>query len=179
MIFTMRPSYVQGKQPQQQKAWFLEIWPCIGEKEKSRKWTEWMEGWWMSFSFCLSIYPVGPVVAVPKLWFLHSCLCFGDLGSFLPNDNHSLEEQSWHFAFTTSRVAPLRRQANLLLHGGWHRTRAICHWPWNVESTIRKAELPIHNIELDRLGKTGGHLQLRSFTFMHCPMFICNHFRPC
>ena len=74
MIFTMRPSYVQGKQPQQQKAWFLEIWPCMGEKEKSRKWTEWMEGWWMSFSFCLSIYAVGPVVAVPKLWFLHSCL---------------------------------------------------------------------------------------------------------
>ena len=22
------------------------------------------------------------------------------------------------------------------LHVGWHRTRPICHWPWNVKSTI-------------------------------------------
>ena len=115
MIFTMRPSYVQGKQPQQQKAWFLEIWPCMGEKEKSRKWTEWMEGWWMSFSFCLSIYAVGPVVAVPKLWFLHSCLCARDLGSFVPNDNHSLEEQSWHFAFYNFKSGTLAKTSKYMV----------------------------------------------------------------
>ena len=54
--FTMRPSHVQGKQPHLQKAWFLEIWPCAGEKENSPKPTEWMEAWWMGFSFWLSIY---------------------------------------------------------------------------------------------------------------------------
>ena len=52
----MRASHVQGKQPHLQKAWFLEIWPCAGEKENSPKPTEWMEAWWMGFSFWLSIY---------------------------------------------------------------------------------------------------------------------------
>ena len=52
-----------------------------------------------------------------------------------PNDKHSLEEQFWHLAFTTSTVAPVRlarlgrlpRQANLPPHGGWRRNRKICH----------------------------------------------------
>ena len=52
----MRPSHVQGKQPHLQKAWFLEIWPYMGEKENSPKWTGWMEAWWLSFSFWLRIY---------------------------------------------------------------------------------------------------------------------------
>ena len=52
----MRANHVQGKQPHLQKAWFLEIRPCAGEKEKSPKPTEWMEAWWMGFSFWLSIY---------------------------------------------------------------------------------------------------------------------------
>ena len=52
----MRPSHVQGKQPHLPKASFLEIWPYMGEKENSPKWTGWMEAWWMSFSFRLSIY---------------------------------------------------------------------------------------------------------------------------
>ena len=52
----MRPSHVQGKQPHLQKAWFIEIWPYVGEKENSPKWTGWMEAWWLSFSFWLSIY---------------------------------------------------------------------------------------------------------------------------
>ena len=46
---------LQGKQPHLQKAWFLEIWPWVGEKENSPKWTGWMEACWMSFSFWLSI----------------------------------------------------------------------------------------------------------------------------
>ena len=52
----MRPSHVQGKQPHLPKASFLEIWPYMVEKENSPKWTGWMEAWWMSFSFRLSIY---------------------------------------------------------------------------------------------------------------------------
>ena len=53
---TKRPSHVQGKQPHLPKASFLEIWPYMGEKENSPKWIGWMEAWWMSFSFRLSIY---------------------------------------------------------------------------------------------------------------------------
>ena len=54
---------------------------------------------------------------------------------------------------TTSTVEILRvwfpRQAHLPLHGAWRRTRQICHWPWNVESKIEKAELPKNNTKLD------------------------------
>ena len=112
-------------------------------------------------------------VSGPKFWFLQSCLCCRDLGSFA--DKHSLEEQLWHLAFTTSAVATfqvarrgwLPRQAKLPLHCGWRRTWQMFHWPWNVKSTIRKSQIfPITN--LDRLGKTGRYLQLRSFTFLHC-----------
>ncbi len=87
-------------------------------------------------------------MAVPKLWFLHCCLCCRDLGPHGPNHKHSWKEHLWQLASTT--VAPLRvarlgwlpRQANLPIHGGW-RT-GICHWLWNVTSPIRKAELPQH-----------------------------------
>ena len=41
---TKRPSHVQGRQPHLPKTSFLKIW--IG----------WMEAWWMTFSFKLSIY---------------------------------------------------------------------------------------------------------------------------
>ena len=51
----MRPSHVQGKQPHLQKASFLKIWPYAGEKENYPKWTGWMDAWWMSFRFWLSI----------------------------------------------------------------------------------------------------------------------------
>ena len=43
-----------------------------------------------------------------------------------------------------ARLGWLPRQAKLPLHGGWYRTGTVCHWPWNVKSTIRKAELPQH-----------------------------------
>ena len=33
------------------------------------------------------------------------------------------------------------------------------------------------NTNLDPLGKTGGYLQLRSFTFLHCTISIYDHFR--
>ena len=92
-------------------------------------------------------------VAVPKLWFLRSCLCCKDEGPNRPNDQHSLEEHLWHVASTTSTVASLRvarlgwlqSQAKLPLHDGWRRTWQMCHCAWNVKSTIRKAELPQHN----------------------------------
>ena len=90
------------------------------------------------------------------------------------------EKQWWHLAFTTSTDAPVRlarqgrfpSQANLPLHGGWRRTPNPCHWPWNVESTIRKAELLKHNRKFECILKTGGYLQLRSFTFLHYTISI-------
>ena len=54
--FTMRPSHVQGKHPDLQKAWFVEVWPHVCEKENTTKRTGWIEAWWMCFSFWLSIY---------------------------------------------------------------------------------------------------------------------------
>ena len=43
-----------------------------------------------------------------------------------------------------ARLGRLSRQANLPLLGGRRRTAKACHWPWNVKSTIEKAELPQH-----------------------------------
>ena len=37
-----------------------------------------------------------------------------------------------------ARLGWLPRQARLPLHGGWYRTGTVCHWPWNVKSTMRK-----------------------------------------
>ena len=39
-----------------QKAWFVEVWPYVCEKENTTKRTGWIEAWWMNFSFWLSIY---------------------------------------------------------------------------------------------------------------------------
>ena len=93
-------------------------------------------------------------MAVPQLSFLRSCVCCKDLGSNGLNNKHSLEEQVLHLAFTTSTLAPVRwikpvwlpRKAKVPLQGGWYRTETVCHWPWNVKSTIRKAELPQHKL---------------------------------
>ena len=93
---------------------------------------------------------------------------------------HGLEQQFWYLVFTTSTVAPLRvarlgwfpSQAKLQLYGFWRRTAQVCHGPWDVKSTIRKAVLPKHNTKLDCIRKTGGYLQLRSFTFLHCKIYI-------
>ena len=89
-------------------------------------------------------------VAVPKLWFLCSCLSRKDVGPNGPNNKHSLEDNLWHVASTTSTVASLRvarlgwlpSQAKLPLHDGWRWTWQMCQWPWNVKSTIGKAKLP-------------------------------------
>ena len=94
-------------------------------------------------------------MAVPKLWFLHCCICCRELGPNGPNKKHSLKEELWQLASTTSTVAPvaslgwLPRQANLSLHGGW-RT-GICHRLWNVTSPTRKQSFP--NTKLCRLGR--------------------------
>ena len=42
------------------------------------------------------------------------------------------------------------------------------NWPWNVKSTIRKAEPRKHNTKLDCFWKSGRYLQLCSFTAFHC-----------
>ena len=127
--------------------------------------------------FCTakSIFREWQLAAVPKLWFLHSCFCCRDLGSNGLKNKHGLEQHFWHLAFTASRVAPLRvarlgwfpSQANLPLHGAWRWTAQVCHWPWDVKATIRKAVLPKHNTKLDCIRKTGAYLQLRSFTILH------------
>ena len=89
-------------------------------------------------------------------------------------NKHSLKEHLWHVASTTSTVASLRvarlrwlpRQAKLSLHVGWHRTRKLCQWPWNVKSTLRKARSSSKQTWI-ALAKTGRYLQLRSFALMH------------
>ena len=70
--------------------------------------------------------------------------CYRDVGPKGPNNKHRLEEHLWHVGSTTSTVASLRvarlgwlpSQANLPLHDGWHRNWQMCHWPWNVKSTM-------------------------------------------
>ena len=110
------------------------------------------------------------LVAVPKLWFLCSCLFCKDLVSNGPNDKHRLQEEVWHLVFTTSTLAPVQlarlgwlpRHVKLTLHSALRRTWQMCHWPCNVKSPIDKPSIP--NTNLDRIGKTGRYLQLRSFT---------------
>ena len=115
------------------------------------------------------------------IYFLGSCLCCRDLCSNRLNNKCDFEKQYWHLAFPTATNAPVRlarlgwfpSQANLPLHGGWRRTPKTCHWPWNVESTIRKAELLKNTTQnLIAIGKTGGYLQLHSFTFLHSTISI-------
>ena len=75
--------------------------------------------------FCTakSVFKERQLVADPKLWFLHSCFCCRDLGSFASNDKHSLEEQFWHLAFATSTVATLR-----VARLGWFPSQATTVW---------------------------------------------------
>ena len=125
-------------------------------------------------SVTISIH--GKLVAVPQSWFLCSRICCKDLGSNGLNNKHSLEEQLSNLAFTTSAVAPVRwvrlgwlsRQANLPLHGGWHRTRIRCQRPWNVKSTMRKARSSPTQTRI----AWGKLVQLRSFTFLQCTSSI-------
>ena len=94
-------------------------------------------------------------MAVPQLSFLRSRICckgLGSNGSNGLNEKHSLEEyfgtlllqlQQSH-PLELARLGWLPRKAKLPLHGGWYRTGTVCHWPWNVKSTIRKVDLPQH-----------------------------------
>ena len=91
-------------------------------------------------------------LAVPKLWFLRSCLSCRDVGPTGLNNKHSLKEHLWHVASTTSTVASVRvarlgwlpRQAKLPLHDGWCRTWQMCHCAWNVNQQSEKPDLPQH-----------------------------------
>ena len=78
------------------------------------------------------------LLAVPKLCFLRGCICCRVF----------LAHCFYYFNSGILRVW-FPRQAHLPLHGAWRRTRQICHWPWNVESKIEKAELPKNNTKLD------------------------------
>ena len=81
-----------------------------------------------------------------------------------------MTETAWDNNFGT-----FPRQAKAPLHCGWRRARKICHWPWNVKSTIRKAG-PRNTTKRDCIWNTGRHLQLFSFTFLHCTPKVVLHF---
>ena len=68
----------------------------------------------------------------------------------------------FQLAFATEKVAPLR-----VARPGWSQDKQVyhcmvagtelekaCHWLWNVKSTMRKAEIPKHNTDLDCMRKT-------------------------
>ena len=125
-------------------------------------------------------------LAAPKLYIIPKQLpLLRDLGSFASNNKHGLEEQWCHLARLTSRVEPFRmarlgwfpRWAKVQLYGFWHRTGLVCHRPWDIKSTIRKAVLPKHNTKLDCIRKTGGYLQLRNFTILHYTVSTKDQFR--
>ena len=65
----------------------------------------------------------------------------------------------------------LPRQAKLPLHGGWYRTGAECHWPWNVKSTI-KWGLCLENWWLPRKAKLP--LQLGENWYNFATSLFCN-----
>ena len=73
-----------------------------------------------------------------------------------------------------ARLEWLPRQAKLPLHGGRRTTGRICHWPWNVKSTIRKNRAsPTQTwIALEKL------VQPRGFTFLQYTSSIEDHFKP-
>ena len=70
-----------------------------------------------------------------------------------------------------ARIGWLLRQAKPSLRGSSGRTGSKCHWAWNVKSTIRIPELPLHNTNLDCNEKAGAYLQLYSFIFVLCKLF--------
>ena len=99
----------------------------------------------------------------PASWWLsQSCdsyaaaFCCRDVGPNGPNNKHSLEEHLWHVASTTSTVAPFR-----VARLGWLPSKAKLP---KCQFNNQKSQ-SIANTNLDRLGKTGRYLQLRSFTF--------------
>ena len=86
------------------------------------------------------------------LQVLRSRLAHRDLSKKGAAQQAQLGMQVWHLAFTTSTLHPcdwkdtwFPREARLSLHGGWRRTWEVHYWPWNVKSTIRKAELSLHS----------------------------------
>ena len=100
--------------------------------------------------FCTTWSPLRTVLNPASWWLYQSgdsypvAFYCRDVGPNWPNNKHGLEEHLWHVGSTTSTVASLRvarlgwlpSQAKLPLHVGWHGTRQIYHWPWNVKSTI-------------------------------------------
>ena len=109
--------------------------------------------WWLSQS-CDSC----EAISGPKLWFLGSCLCCRDLGSIAKKD--SLEEHLWHVASILAsgktRMAPKTNKSNT----AWWLVSNLTDVP-----LCMKCQSQIFpNTNLDRLGKTGPYLQLRSFT---------------
>ena len=165
---------------------------CQVNSEKSQIFPNTRPTWFLlgklvaTYNFATSLFcTTQSPLAVPKLYIIpRQCLCCRDLGSFASNDKHGLEEQWCHLARLTSRVEPFRmarlgwfpRWAKVQLYGFWHRTGLVCHWPWDVKSTIRKAVLPKHNTKLDCIRKTGGYLQLRNFTILRYTVSTKNQF---
>ena len=120
-------------------------------------------------------------MAVPKLWFLRSCLLLQGCGQNGPNNNHSLAEHLCHVASTTSTVASLR-----VARLGWLLNKTTTAW-W-LASNLTNAPLfmkwqinnqksqSFPNTNLHRLEKTGRYLQLRSFTsFALHDLYSCSY----
>ena len=110
---------------------------------------------------------------------LHPFLGFGgmrpeplqsrDVGPNGPNKKHSLKEQLWQLASTTSTVAPLRVARRL--DGSQDKQIYHCMMAGNMPLATKchinnqKTHI-IPKTNLDRLRQTGRCLQLRSFTFV-------------
>ena len=103
--------------------------------------------------------------------------CKAEMGALMGQiKKHSLKEQLWQLASTTSTVAPLRvarlgwlpRQANLCkFTTAWWLASHLKNMPLAMKCHINSHKSHIFpKTNLDRLRQTGRYLQLRSFTFV-------------
>ena len=126
----------------------------------------WENCWLLTTSqlhlFCTAESLLSTIVDPASWWLSQSCdsyaAAFGcrDVGPDGPKKKHSLAEHLCHVASTTSTVASLR-VAKL----GWLPSQAKL--PKCQSNNQIQPIIP--NTNLDRLGKTGRYLQLRSFAF--------------
>ena len=81
-------------------------------------------------------------MAVPKLRLLCSRISCKDLGSNGLKNMHSLEEQFWHLAFTTSTVTPVRIGKTRVATKTSRTTTAWCvAWKWNRMPLAMKCQI--------------------------------------
>ena len=101
------------------------------------------------FSFLTTIHDTAWNTFVADVQVLRSRLGCRDLGKNWTTCYLNLKQR--HLC-NLQILRWLTRQAKLPLLRGLHGTWNKSHWPWNVKSTIRKAELPLHNTAGSPLG---------------------------